>query len=170
MTKKGLARYLELVREHPLLAIETEGENEAALDILKQLMRKGDDNLSEGELMYMKALSALVGEFENRTYDLGPPLSPSEMLRELMAEWGLKQQDLAEELGGQATVSLVLNEKRAITPDQAKKLAQRFRVAPILFLDQDLAKAPQPRAEAAHVQSSSKGTASLALNKTKRKK
>lgn len=46
---------------------------------------------------------------------------------------GLKQGDLAEEIGGQSVGSEVLNGKRAINARQAKALAGRFGVATVFI-------------------------------------
>lgn len=51
-----------------------------------------------------------------------------------MKENGLRQVDLAEEIGSQGVVSEILNGKRAINARQAKALASRFSVSPAVFL------------------------------------
>lgn len=55
-----------------------------------------------------------------------PQLSPVELLTHLMQANGLRQKDLAAELGGQSCVSLVLRGKRPINLNQARALAARF--------------------------------------------
>jgi len=56
------------------------------------------------------------------------------VLAYLMEEHGLKQTDLAAELGGQSIVSAVLNGKRELNARQAKALGKRFKVSPAVFL------------------------------------
>lgn len=63
-----------------------------------------------------------------------PEATPAQVLSYLMAEHGLKQADLAEELGGQSIVSAILNGKRELNTRQVKALAARFEVSPAVFL------------------------------------
>jgi len=56
------------------------------------------------------------------------------VLAYLMEEHGLKQTDLAAELGGQSIVSAILNGKRELNARQAKALGKRFKVSPAVFL------------------------------------
>jgi HTH-type transcriptional regulator/antitoxin HigA len=51
-----------------------------------------------------------------------------------MKENGLRQADLASEIGSQGVVSEILNGKRVINARQAKALAARFGVSPAVFL------------------------------------
>jgi HTH-type transcriptional regulator/antitoxin HigA len=51
-----------------------------------------------------------------------------------MTEHGLKQADLAGEIGSQDIVSEVLNGKRKLNARQAKALGERFSLSPVVFL------------------------------------
>lgn len=62
-----------------------------------------------------------------------PDAEPGEVLRFLMEQHGLKQDDLAD-CAPQSRISDFLNGKRAISKDAAKKLAVRFKVRADLFL------------------------------------
>ena len=62
-----------------------------------------------------------------------PEAEPKEVLRFLMDQHELKQEDLAD-CAPQGRISDILNGRRAISKDIAKKLAHRFHVSPILFL------------------------------------
>jgi HTH-type transcriptional regulator / antitoxin HigA len=61
-----------------------------------------------------------------------PELSPADMLRHLMDQYGLKQRDLAE-LGSQGVVSEILAGKRALNARQIGLLAKRFGVPAGVF-------------------------------------
>lgn len=63
-----------------------------------------------------------------------PDATPAAVLAYLMQEHGLKQTDLAAELGGQSIVSAILNGKRELNARQAKALSKRFNVSPAVFL------------------------------------
>ncbi len=85
----------------------------------------------------LESLVALVGDlienYETSTYG-EPEARPAEVLRELMAANGLRQADLARELGGQSVVSAILSGNREINARQAGALAQRFKLSPAIFI------------------------------------
>lgn len=58
---------------------------------------------------------------------------PKELLRFLMDQHGLKQEDLAD-CAPQGRISDILNGRRAISKEIAKKLAKRFDVSASVFL------------------------------------
>ena len=63
-----------------------------------------------------------------------PDAKPAAVLAYLMQEHGLKQSDLAAELGGQSIVSAILSGKRELNARQAKALSKRFKVSAAVFL------------------------------------
>ena len=62
-------------------------------------------------------------------------LKPIELLKSFIEDFDLKQKDLSIYFGSQSIVSEVLNNKRSISIEAAKKLGKRFSVSPLLFLD-----------------------------------
>jgi HTH-type transcriptional regulator / antitoxin HigA len=50
-----------------------------------------------------------------------------------MAPNGLRQKDLADDLGGESIVPLTLREKRQLNRKQMEKLSHRFHVSPAVF-------------------------------------
>ena len=112
--------------------IRTEDENDRMLDLVGQLMAKGDSlTPEEGELL--RLLGKLIADLEQEFYHLDDA-EPHEVLQELMAASGLKQGDLAQLLGSKGRVSEVINGKRAISKAQAKGLAELFHVSAGLFI------------------------------------
>lgn len=92
----------------------------------------GDDE--EHELMeFLDLVSRLVSDYESTRYVM-PGAKPQEVLRFIMEQHGLKQTDLAAEIGGQSVVSDILGGKREINARQARALAARFGVSPAVFL------------------------------------
>jgi antitoxin component HigA of HigAB toxin-antitoxin module len=69
----------------------------------------------------------------NPNYPMGES-SPAEMLRFLMEQRGLRQRDIVHLFGSSGVASEVINGKRAISKNQAKALAEFFRVSPELFI------------------------------------
>jgi len=128
-----VARYGRLLAKIAPKLIETEAENEAALEIVEQLMRKGDENRSPEEDAVLNLLSALIGQFEERAYPI-PEAEPREVLRLLMEQKGLQPADLAGVLGSRSKVSEILSGKRSISKEQAKRLGEKFRISPAAFI------------------------------------
>jgi len=56
-----------------------------------------------------------------------------EVLKELIETNGLRQKDLADDLGGESIVSLILKGKRQLNRQQMEKLSHRFQVSPPVF-------------------------------------
>lgn len=98
------------------------------------LIDKGEENLSPEEFRLFELLANLLEQYESRTLKPLGSLSPSDALRFLMDENGLKQADMLDVFGSQAVVSKVLSGNRSISKAQAKLLAQRFRLSVDLFI------------------------------------
>ena len=81
----------------------------------------------------LSVLGSLIEQYEEDSVHIDDAL-PADVLRFLMAEHGLKQADLAAEIGSQGIVSEVLNGKRKLNARQAKALGERFGVSPAVFL------------------------------------
>ena len=92
----------------------------------------GDDEAHElADLLDL--VGGLVEDYESTRHVI-PDAAPHEVLRFLLDQHGLKQSDLASEIGGQSVVSDILSGKRAINARQAKALAVRFGVSAVAFL------------------------------------
>jgi HTH-type transcriptional regulator/antitoxin HigA len=129
----NVPRYGELLKRFAPKVIETAEENRRALAILERLMSIGDGSRTAEENALLGLLAALVGQFEARAYP-AVKAGPREILRDLLEHGGLKPADLAELMGGRSRVSDVLAGKRAISKLQARRLGERFRVSPALFI------------------------------------
>ena len=97
-------------------------------------MKKGEDGRSPEESRLLELLVKLIEDFESKAYPIAEHGSPSEALRYLMDEHGLKQTDMLDVFGSQGVVSQVLNGKREISKSQAKRLADRFHLTADLFI------------------------------------
>jgi len=123
--------YGQLLREFRPVAIETEDENERALAEVRKLMNKNGRTAAESALL--KLLAVLIENFEQQTYSLGEA-EPIEVLRELMRGNDLSAKDLWGIFGSKGITSEVLNGKRSISKEQARRLAERFHVSPAVFI------------------------------------
>jgi HTH-type transcriptional regulator/antitoxin HigA len=131
--KTTAQRYAELLATVLPKPIETEAENERALEIVNHLMSKGEKKLTAEERWLLRMLVRLIEDFEEKAYpiDEAPPRA---VLKMLMEDRGLKQIDLAEVFGGRSRVSDVLAGKREISKAQAKALSAFFKVPADLFI------------------------------------
>lgn len=125
--------YANLLVEYLPGVIQTEEENEKALEVTGRLLKKGHDKRSPEENRLLDLLVTLIEYFEEKTYPMGPS-NPAVAVRELMREHGLKQTDMLDIFGSQGTVSQVLNGKREISKAQARKLSERFRLPIDVFI------------------------------------
>jgi HTH-type transcriptional regulator/antitoxin HigA len=115
--------------------IETEEENERALETVHRLMSKGEGNLSPEETSLFRLLVRLIEDFEEKAYpEVGNSSTPRDVLAFLMDQQGLKQKDLVDIFSSSGTISQVLNGAREISKSQAKALAAKFKVSAELFI------------------------------------
>jgi HTH-type transcriptional regulator/antitoxin HigA len=100
---------------------------------VEALMDKGGSNLSLEESALLETMAILIQAYDDRNHAL-PPVTPYEMLAYLMETSGRTAKDLLPVFGTRGRVSEILNGKRAISKEQAKKLALLFRVSAALFI------------------------------------
>ena len=77
-------------------------------------------------------LTLLIEDYEEKHYQL-PKVSPVGMVAFLMDQHGIKQKDLAQELGTPSIVSEVLSGKRELNKEHIRRLSERFHVSPEVF-------------------------------------
>ena len=122
------AKYL--VKEEAPKTISTREQHEAYISRLSELQRKAHRTTHETETA--KLLIVLIADYEAKQFTI-EKASGVKVLRELMDANGLRQKDLADDLGGESIVSLILKEKRQLNRQQMEKLSHRFHVSPAVF-------------------------------------
>ncbi|MGA3263912.1 MAG: helix-turn-helix domain-containing protein [Terracidiphilus sp.] len=80
----------------------------------------------------IELLTLLIERYEEEHYSV-PKASPADVLRFLLDRHGLKQRDIASELGGESVVSEVLSGKRRLNAAHIEELSKRFHVSPAVF-------------------------------------
>jgi HTH-type transcriptional regulator/antitoxin HigA len=118
-----------VLEEGPKIIFSHE-QHEAYIQRLLDLQRKAHRTAEETETG--KLLVVLIADYEGKHFTIDQA-SGVEVLKELMNANGLRQKDLADDLGGESIVSLVLKEKRKLNRQQMKRLSQRFHVSPAVF-------------------------------------
>lgn len=92
----------------------------------------GEDDNEHPLMSLFDLVSDLMELWESRHIEM-PDAEPREVLRQLMAEHGLRQKDLLD-VASQPLLSDILTGRRAISKVVAKKLAARFQVDVAVFL------------------------------------
>ncbi len=130
--KVNREKYGSLLTDALPTVIHTKAENEYYLAVVERLMLK-EAALSKEETALLDLLSLLIETFERKHYQIKKS-EPRAILNELMATNRLKQSDLLPVFSTKSRVSEVVNGKRAISKEQAKKLAAFFHVSAELFI------------------------------------
>jgi HTH-type transcriptional regulator / antitoxin HigA len=127
------AEYRQLIHRFPLRPLRSDNDLDAAIEVLNELIDRGD--LATEEEDYMEVLGSLVHAYETEHHPM-PKATPVAVLRYLLEENGLTQAHLAEQTGlAVATVSEILNGERRISPKARDALARRFKLSPALLVD-----------------------------------
>ena len=113
-------------------SVHTEGDYAQARATIDKLLDEVGDDESHPLSDVLDYLAEQVKAYEDEQFQI-PPAPPGEVLRFLMDQHGLKQEDLSD-CAPQGRISDILGGKRAISKEIAKRLAQRFNVRADLFL------------------------------------
>jgi HTH-type transcriptional regulator/antitoxin HigA len=127
-------RYGRLLAKTVPRVIATDEEHRRALALVESLMEKGERNMSLEEDALLDLMTNLIRDYEGAAYPPRAKSKPQEMVAFLVEQRGLKPSDLWPVIGSKGRVSEILSGKRAISKEQAKKLAEFFRVRADVFL------------------------------------
>jgi HTH-type transcriptional regulator / antitoxin HigA len=111
--------------------IETDKEFRHFAHLMEDLDRR-HATLTDEERALLALLERLTQDYDDRV-EL-PDVPPNEMLEYLMNARGMKQADLVSVIGTRAQVSDMVTGRRGISKQQAKKLAEFFRVSVDVFI------------------------------------
>ena len=127
-------RFEDLVKLMPPQALMDNVHYENTVEMIDRLMAAG--KLSKGQELYMETLVQLVEAYEAQHHAIDTTgLSGIDVLRHLLAENDMNASDLARLLEVHASMgSKILKGERALTVEHLRKLADRFKVRPELFM------------------------------------
>jgi HTH-type transcriptional regulator / antitoxin HigA len=108
-----------------LKPIKNESQYQMYLSIIDELI---DCEESSEEEELLELVSILVESYENQKHPIEAP-DPIEAIKLTIEEKGLKRKDLAIYFGSISRVSEVLNKKRALTFEMAKKLRKGLGIS-----------------------------------------
>jgi HTH-type transcriptional regulator/antitoxin HigA len=125
-----LADPAEMIRRGAPRLIRNDEELAEYTRVLFELTAKANPTPDEEEAIELMTL--LVERYEEEHYPV-PKADPADVLRYLLERNGLSQRDIAQELGSESTVSLVLSGKRRLNRDHIARLSTRFNLSPAVF-------------------------------------
>lgn len=114
-----------------LKPIKSNTQYQNYLKIINSLIDCDEDSEEETVL---ELVSILVESYEAEHYAIEPP-DPIEAIKIRMQEQGLKRKDLAVYFGSSSRVSEILNRKRTMTIDMAKKIHQGLGISAEVLLN-----------------------------------
>ena len=127
-----LANPAEMIRQGAPHLIHSDEELTEYTEALFDLTAKAAPSPEEEEAIEL--LTLLIERYETERYPV-PDADPIDVLRFLLDQNGLSQRDIAEELGSESTVSLILSGRRLLNRDHITRLSQRFHVSPAVFFN-----------------------------------
>jgi HTH-type transcriptional regulator/antitoxin HigA len=132
--KKLPGRFEDLVALMPPQALMDNVHYENAIEMIDRLMASG--KLTKGQELYTETLVQLVGAYEARRHAIDTTdLSGIDVLGSLLTENDMNASDLARLLGVHVSMgSKILKGERSLTVEHLRKLADRFKVRPELFM------------------------------------
>jgi HTH-type transcriptional regulator/antitoxin HigA len=113
-------------------SVRSEKDYRQALATIDALLDEISDDESHPLADVLDYLANQVKAYEDEHIQI-PEAEPREVLRFLMEQHGLKQEDL-KECAPQSRISAILNGSRAISKEIARRLARRFHVHADVFL------------------------------------
>lgn len=132
MDKRLVNAWLNLRAVAPLRSIRNERDYRAMVRLADSLIDAGAGSEDHPLADLLAVVGDLIARWEASNVDL-PDALPSESLRLLMAEHGLKQTDLSD-LVSQGVLSQILAGKRGVSKKLAHRLAERFAVPITVFV------------------------------------
>jgi len=113
-------------------SVHTEEDYAQVRATIDALLDEIGDNESHPLADVLDYLADQVKAYEDENFQI-PEAPPKEVLRFLMEQHGLKQEDLGD-CASQSRISDILSGRRSISKEIAKRLAHRFHVRADLFL------------------------------------
>ncbi|NES20212.1 MAG: transcriptional regulator [Symploca sp. SIO3E6] len=129
---RSSSAYIELLKTFPPRPISSEEELLATQKVIDLLIDRG--TLTSDEQDYLNVLGSLVYEYEQKQEPI-PDIHGVELLKALLDEFGLQQQDLVSIFKTESVVSSVLNGQHQLTASHIHKLAEFFQISPAAFFE-----------------------------------
>jgi HTH-type transcriptional regulator/antitoxin HigA len=110
--------------------IKTESDYNSALQRFEIVF---DASIGSAEGDEAEILAILIDEYENKHFPIDPP-DPIEAIKIRMEELNLKPIDLIDSIGGESTVSVILNKRRKLTVKMIRNLTVKLNLSPSILI------------------------------------
>ena len=110
--------------------IKTKEDYQVALKRMEQLFDAPTGSIESDEA---DVLAVLIDDYEKKYFPIASP-DPIEAIKIRMEEMHLKQQDLAEAIGGKNRVSEILNRKRKLTLEMIRNITTQLGLSPHVLI------------------------------------
>jgi len=129
------ARFEQLVQMMPPQAVQDDVQYANTLEVIDRLMAIA--KLTKGQALYLETLVQLVQVYEAEHHAIDTSaVTGLDSLKHLLQENEMNASDLARLLGVHPSLgSKILHGERSLTVAHIRKLTERFKVSPCLFLD-----------------------------------
>lgn len=115
------------IKIKPIVTEEDFEEASQIIDLLVDADMIEDQTQRTKALNLLEAITILAIDYEKKHYPM-PPLDPIEAIRQRMEMLNLNQKDVARYFGGENRASEVLNKKRQLTLNTARKLHKHLGI------------------------------------------
>ena len=125
--------WYELIEKiYDLRPIKNKKAYNQVMKALRTIIRVQPRNKDQND--YLESLSALIGDYEGKTCQIGMEHDPVGNLKFLLDENNMTASDLGRLLGDRSLGSRLLSHDRSLSKNHIKVLSERFRVSADLFL------------------------------------
>jgi HTH-type transcriptional regulator/antitoxin HigA len=123
---------------HLPLSVLKKPTNQDEYDKLERLLDQVLDEVRDDENHPLAIVSQIIGDnledFDDSSYPpIGQNVTDIDLVRYLMSENNLSQQNIADIFGNQGNVSKFLNGERKLSKSQIDKLVSRFKISADFF-------------------------------------
>ena len=129
-------KYLKLLKQYPPRLIRNEKELKKMEKVVSSFLDKielDELQLTIEEKEYLSVLAVLIYEYEEKNQELIPDIYGIELLKTILEERSLQEQDLLPIFENQSTLDDIFNRQQELTAVHIQKLADFFNISPALF-------------------------------------
>ena len=132
---KAPTSYLRLASKFAPRPIANDREYDAAVTMMEKLAVREEDDLDQGELYYLDAISEFIAAYDRRHFQFDDEQTPLERLKYVLKESETTPAALKEILQcSQPLVSMILSGSRELSKENIRALAAHFKLKPGAFL------------------------------------
>ncbi len=130
--KSPSSYYIELITTFPPRPITNDAELRATQNRINSILER--KKITQDDRDYLNVLGILVYDYEEKHEPI-PELKGIKLLKALMVEDNIQQQNLVDLFKNESLVSDILNGNKELTASQIQKLAEFFSISSAAFIE-----------------------------------